>query len=74
MDGYLGIISTFLEYICLAQGHNMAPQVRIEPPPSRLLLSQYAILSSFINIHDYASEIIFIYDHWMKGMVKMYQW
>ena len=33
----------FSKLMCLAQGHNIAPQVRIEPPPSRLLLSQYAI-------------------------------
>ena len=26
----------------------------------------------FINIQEYANEIIFIKDHWMKGLVKLY--
>ena len=26
----------------------------------------------FINIHEYANEIIFIYDHWMKVLMKLY--
>ena len=28
----------------------------------------------FINIHEYANEIIFILDHWMKGLIKSYHW
>lgn len=36
--GYLGIINFFPELMRLAQGHNMASQVRIEPPSSHLLL------------------------------------
>ena len=32
-DRFLGITSTFGEYICLAQVHNTAPRVRIEPRP-----------------------------------------
>ena len=30
------------------------------------------IFKVFINIHEYANEIIFIYDHCMKGLVKLY--
>ena len=26
----------------------------------------YFITKVFINIHEYANEIIFIFDHWMK--------
>ena len=26
----------------------------------------------FINIHEYVNEIIFIQEHWMKGLVKLY--
>ena len=26
----------------------------------------------FINIHQYANEIILIFYHWMKGLVKLY--
>ena len=37
--GYLGIISTF--FGVNVSLHNMATLVRIEPPPSCLLLSQY---------------------------------
>ena len=27
----------------------------------------------FMNIHEYANKIIFMYDHWMQGLVIPYQ-
>ena len=27
----------------------------------------------FMNIYEYANEIIFMYDHWMQGLVIPYQ-
>ena len=32
------------------------------------------LFEGFINIHEYANEIIFIQDHWMKGLIKSYHW
>ena len=29
------------------------------------------ITKLFINIHEYANEIIFIKDHWMKELIKL---
>ena len=72
--GYLGIISTFFGVnVNCSRTQNGAPSEDRTPTLS-LTTKPIQIFLSFINIHDYANEIIFIKDHWMKGLAKMYQW
>ena len=47
-------------------------QYRSDYPVDTSLSNDFSLLLKFINIHEYANEIIFIKDHKMKDFVKLY--
>ena len=36
------------------------------------LFHDFTSIFTFINTHEYAHDIILLYDYWMKGLVKLY--
>ena len=50
------------------------------PPPPKVcvwgigeeLFQDFTYIFTFIDTHEYANDIILLYDYWMKGLVKLY--
>ena len=62
---------------------NYCPRVQgksNKPPPEvcvcvgggGLLFNDFTSIFTFINAHEYANDIILLYDYWMKGLVKLH--
>ena len=48
-----------------------------KPPPhvcvgGGKLFHDLTSIFTFINTHEYANDILLLYDYWMKGLVKLY--
>ena len=37
-----------------------------------IVIPCFTSIFTFINTHEYAHDMILLYDYWMKGLVKLY--
>ena len=57
----------------LSQVFSVGPKTPVAPGTSLSNgILPHFFFEIFINNNEYANEIIFILDHWMKGLIKLY--